>query len=177
MSTQTLVKSKWTADLTHSEISFKVKHLMISTVTGQFKNFTVSAEAGDDFSDPTGIEVIIEANSIDTRNEQRDGHLRSADFFDADNYPQVVFKGTRFHNDTLYGELTIKDVTKEIALQVERGGVVVDPYGQTKAGFTVQGRISRKEFGLTWSAVTEAGQVVVSDEIKFHADIQLVKQS
>jgi Uncharacterized conserved protein len=150
---------------------------MISTVTGQFKNFTVSAEAGDDFSDPTGIEVIIEASSIDTRNEQRDGHLRSADFFDAENYPQVVFKGTRFHNDTLYGELTIKDVTKEIALQVERGGVVVDPYGQTKAGFTVQGRISRKEFGLTWSAVTEAGQVVVSDEIKFHADIQLVKQS
>jgi polyisoprenoid-binding protein YceI len=175
--TQTAATTKWNLDLSHSEIGFKVKHLMISTVTGQFKNFTVTAQAGDDFSNPTGIEVVIEANSIDTRSEQRDGHLRSADFFDAEKFPQLVFKSTRYEDDTLYGQLTIKGVTKDIALQVEPGGIVVDPYGQTKAGFTVEGKFSRKDFGLTWSAVTEAGQIVVGDDVKFHAEIQLVKQS
>jgi len=174
--------TKWTLDPVHSEITFKVKHLMISTVTGQFRNFNVVAETeGSDFSKPGNINVEIDVNSIDTNNEQRNNHLKSADFFDAGKYSQVLFKSTKFEANgegaKLHGDLTIQDHTKSIVLNVEPGGIVVDPYGQTKAGFTVNGKISRKEFGLTWDAVTEAGNIVVSDEIKFHGEIQLVKQA
>lgn len=174
--------TKWTLDPVHSEITFKVKHLMISTVTGQFRNFNVVAETeGSDFSKPGNINVEIDVNSIDTNNEQRNNHLKSADFFDAGKYSQVLFKSTKFEANgegaKLHGDLTIQDHTKSIVLNVEPGGIVVDPYGQTKAGFTVSGKISRKEFGLTWDAVTEAGNIVVSDEIKFHGEIQLVKQA
>lgn len=180
--TQTTTTTKWALDAAHSEISFKVKHLMISTVTGRFRNFNVTAVTnGDDFSDLSRVEVTIDTNSVDTNNEQRDGHLRSEDFFHVARFPQISFKSTRYEQDgdeaKLYGQLTIQDHTKDIVLQVEPGGIVVDPYGQTKAGFTVQGRISRKEFGLTWNAVTEAGNIVVSDDIKFHGEIQLIKQA
>ena len=180
--TQTATTTQWTLDAAHSEITFKVKHLMISTVTGQFRNFNVAAVTnGADFSNPAKIDVTINAGSIDTNNEQRDGHLKSEEFFDAAKYNQILFTSTRYETNgdegKLYGQLTIKDHTKDIVLQVEPGGIVVDPYGQTKAGFTVQGKISRKEFGLTWNAVTEAGQIVVADDIKFHAEIQLIKQS
>ena len=173
---------KWTLDPMHSEITFKVKHLMISTVTGQFRNFNVTAEtAGSDFSQPGSIDVTIDVSSIDTNNEQRDGHLKSEDFFSAANHNQIVFKGTKLDvkgdEGKLHGDLTIKGITKPVVLTVENGGVVVDPYGQTKAGFTVTGKLSRKEFGLTWSAVTEAGNVVVGDDIKITAEIQLVKQA
>jgi polyisoprenoid-binding protein YceI len=173
---------KWTLDPMHSEITFKVKHLMISTVTGQFRNFNVVAEtAGADFTQPGAIDVTIDVASIDTNNEQRDGHLKSDDFFSAANHNQITFKGTKLEvkgdEGQLHGELTIKGITKPVVLNVENGGVVVDPYGQTKAGFTVTGKVSRKEFGLTWSAVTEAGNVVVGDDIKFTAEIQLVKQA
>jgi polyisoprenoid-binding protein YceI len=174
--------TKWKLDPVHSEITFKVKHLMISTVTGQFRNFNVAAETeGSDFSKPGSINVEIDVHSIDTNNEQRNNHLKSADFFDAEKYSQVLFKSTKYEANgdgaKLYGDLTIQNKTKSIALDVEPGGIVVDPYGQTKAGFTVSGKISRKEFGLTWDAVTEAGNIVVSDDIKFHGEIQLVKQA
>ena len=173
---------KWTLDPMHSEITFKVKHLMISTVTGQFRNFNVVAETGGaDFSQPGAIDVTIDVSSIDTNNEQRDGHLKSEDFFSAANHNQITFKGTKLEvkgdEGQLHGDLTIKGITKPVVLNVENGGVIVDPYGQTKAGFTVTGKVSRKEFGLTWSAVTEAGNVVVGDDIKFTAEIQLVKQA
>ena len=173
---------KWTLDPMHSEITFKVKHLMISTVTGQFRTFNVVAEtASEDFSKPGAIDVTIDVSSLDTNNEQRDGHLKGDDFFSADNHNQITFKGTKLEvkgdEGKLHGDLTIKGITKPVVLNVENGGVVVDPYGQTKAGFTVTGKLSRKEFGLTWSAVTEAGNVVVGDDIKFTAEIQLVKQA
>jgi polyisoprenoid-binding protein YceI len=173
---------KWSLDPMHSEITFKVKHLMISTVTGQFRTFNVTAEtAGNDFTQPGKVDVTIDVASIDTNNEQRDGHLKSDDFFSAGNHNQITFKGTKLEvkgdEGKLHGDLTIKGITKPVVLNVENGGVVVDPYGQTKAGFTVSGKISRKEFGLTWSAVTEAGHVVVGDEIKVHAEIQLIKQA
>lgn len=172
---------KWTLDPAHSEITFKVKHLMISTVTGQFRNFNVVAETqGNDFSQPGQIDVTIDVNSIDTNNEQRNNHLKSPDFFNADKHNKLLFTGTKYESNgdgaKLYGNLTIQNNTKNIVLDVEPGGIVVDPYGQTKAGFTVSGKISRKEFGLTWDAVTEAGNIVVGDEIKFHGEIQLVKQ-
>jgi polyisoprenoid-binding protein YceI len=173
---------KWKIDPAHSEIQFKVKHLMITTVTGYFKQFDLEVETEtDDFNTASKIEFTADINSIDTNNLQRDTHLKSADFFDAETHSQLKFEGKKYQASgdeaKLQGDLTIRGTTKPVTLNVEYGGIVVDPYGQTKAGFTVSGKISRKEFGLTWSAVTEAGHVVVSDDIRIHAEIQLVKQA
>lgn len=173
---------KWKIDPAHSEIQFKVKHLMITTVTGYFKNFDLEVEtASEDFNTASRIEFTADIDSIDTNSEQRDTHLKSADFFDAASHAQLKFVGTRYESKgdeaRLHGDLTIRGVTKPIVLDVDFGGIVVDPYGQTKAGFTVKGKISRKEFGLMWNAVTEAGHVVVSDEIRINAEVQIVKQA
>jgi polyisoprenoid-binding protein YceI len=174
---------KWAVDPMHSEVQFKVKHLMITTVTGYFQQFNLVAETSDDqFTSAGTIEFTADVNSINTNNEQRDTHLKSPDFFDAGTHGQIRFVGKKYEkvsgNDyKLHGDLTIKGITKPVTVDVEFGGIVVDPYGQTKAGFTVTGKISRKEFGLTWSAVTEAGQVVVSDDIRLQAEVQLVKQA
>ncbi len=178
-----MATSKWILDPTHSEVQFKVKHLMIATVTGYFKDFNVVAETADEqFGSVEKVLFTADVNSVNTNNDQRDTHLKSADFFDAQNHGEVRFVGTGYtnvHGDEyeLQGELTIRGITKPVTVKVEFGGIVVDPYGQTKAGFTINGKISRKEFGLTWNAVTEAGSVVVSDEIKLLAEIQLVKQN
>ena len=174
--------NKWKVDPSHSEIQFKVRHLMVTNVTGYFRKFDLQVEtAGDDFDSATKIEFTADLDSIETNNEQRDTHLKSDDFFNAEKFKQLKFVGNKYASDsdesTLTGDLTIRDVTKSIKLSVEYGGTVVDPYGQTKAGFTVTGKISRKEYGLVWSAVTEAGQVVVSDDIRILCEIQLVKQN
>lgn len=171
----------WILDPAHSEIQFKVKHLMITTVTGYFKKFDLQVETEtDDFTTASKIEFTADIDSIDTNNDQRDTHLKSADFFNTEEHGQLIFKGKGYSANgdeaTLEGYLTIRGTTKPIKLKVEYGGTVVDPYGQTKAGFTVTGKISRKEYGLTWNAVTEAGQVVVSDDIRILCEIQLVKQ-
>lgn len=177
-----MATTKWVVDPTHSEVQFKVKHLMITTVTGYFGKFDVEVETEDeDFTKASKILFTADVDSISTNNEQRDTHLKSADFFDAANHEQVRFEGKNFEKLSedeykLHGDLTIRGNTKPVAVDVEFGGIVVDPYGQTKAGFTVSGKINRKDFGLTWSAVTEAGSVVVSDEIKLISEIQLVKQ-
>ncbi|WP_266205089.1 YceI family protein [Pontibacter kalidii] len=173
---------KWVADLTHSEVKFKVKHLMLTTVSGYFRSFDVEALTPD--AAFTGVESLVftaEVDSISTNNAQRDTHLKSADFFDAAQHSQVRFVATEYEQVSgekykLLGELSIRGITRPVALDVAYGGTVVDPYGQTKAGFSVHGKLSRKEFGLTWNAVTEAGSVVVSNEIKLHAEVQLVKQ-
>jgi polyisoprenoid-binding protein YceI len=172
----------WKSDPAHSEIQFKVKHLMITTVTGHFNKFDLTVETEtEDFNTTKKIEFSADINSIDTNNEQRDTHLKSSDFFNADEHEQLKFSGHDFEKsgnlEKLHGDLTIRGVTKPITLNVEFGGIVVDPYGQTKAGFTVTGKVSRKEFGLLWNAVTEAGSVVVSDEIKINCEIQLIKQA
>ena len=167
-------------DAAHSDIFFKVKHLMITTVTGHFKNFdaTLSAEA-EDFSD-ADISFTADINSIDTRSEQRDAHLKSDDFFNAEKFPALKFASTSFakngHGYVLKGDLTIRDVTRPIELHADYSGLVVDPYGQTKVGFEAEGKIKRKEFGLGWDAITEAGGVVVSDEVKLQLNIQFIKQ-
>ena len=171
----------WKIDPAHSEIQFKVKHLMITTVTGYFKKFDLEVVTeNEDFTTAQVIRFTAEVESIDTNNQQRDTHLKSPDFFNATEHNQIVFEGKRYETNgeegKLHGNLTIRGVARPVTLQVEFGGTVIDPYGQTKAGFTVSGKISRKEYGLTWNAVTEAGQVVVSDEIRIHAEIQLVKQ-
>jgi polyisoprenoid-binding protein YceI len=173
---------QWKIDTAHSEILFKVKHLMITTVTGYFKRFDLNVESEtEDFSSIKKIDFTADIDSIDTNNAQRDAHLKSADFFNAEEHAQLHFVGIKYEADgdeaKLHGELTIRGVSKPVTLNVEYGGIVVDPYGQTKAGFTINGKISRKEFGLTWNAVTEAGSVVVADEIKIHAEVQLVKQA
>lgn len=182
MSTAAMTTTKWKVDPAHSEVQFKVKHLMITTVTGYFKKFDleVETEEENEFANARKIHFTADINSIDTNNSQRDTHLKSGDFFDAENHPQITFEGKHFEKDgdghKLHGDLSIRGVTKPIELDVEFAGIVVDPYGNTKAGFTVEGKISRKEFGLTWNAVTEAGQVVVSNDIRIHCEIQLVKQ-
>lgn len=177
-----MATTKWVLDPTHSEVQFKVKHLMITTVTGYFREYNVEVETeGEDFTKASKILFTADVDSISTNNEQRDTHLKSEDFFDAANHEQIRFEGKNFEKASgddykLHGDLTIRGITKPVTVNVEFGGIVVDPYGQTKAGFTVTGKINRKDYGLTWDAVTEAGSVVVSDEIRLNSDIQLVKQ-
>ncbi len=171
----------WSLDPAHSEVQFKIKHLVISTVTGTFKVFGGSVVSnGEDFENST-INFSIDTNSIDTNQADRDGHLKSDDFFASEKYPTINFSSTAIVKVSetefkLIGDLTIRDVTKSVTLDAELGGIMVDPYGNTKVGFEVNGKINRKDFGLTWSAVTEAGGVVVSDEVKLHINVQFAKQ-
>ena len=173
----------WALDPTHSEVHFKIKHLMITNVTGSFNIFNVTAQTEDEDFTKAKLSFTADVDSISTNNEQRDAHLKSADFFEAEKYPQIKFEATKTENVDndgsydLYGNLSIRDVIQNIKLSVEFGGVVKDPYGNTKAGFTINGKINRKDFGLTWSAVTEAGGVVVSDEVKIACEIQLIEQA
>jgi polyisoprenoid-binding protein YceI len=174
--------TRWKIDPTHSEIQFKVKHLMITTVTGYFTRFNLEVETEDsDFTRASRILFTADIDSINTNNAQRDTHLKSPDFFDAQTHGQLRFTGRHFEESgddyLLHGDLTIRDVTRPVTVKVDFAGTVMDPYGQTKAGFTIDGKISRKAFGLTWNAVTEAGAVVVSDEIRLHAEVQLVKEA
>ena len=174
--------TKWSADPAHTEITFKVKHLMITTVTGHFKDYKVNVETeGDGFNNVPKIEFTADINSIDTGNEQRNTHLRSADFFDLDNNPQLKFVGTKYElkgdEGKLYGDLTIAGITKPITLDVEFGGIIKDPWGGERAGFNIKGKLSRKEYGMKYNAALEAGGVVVGDEVKINAELELVKQA
>ena len=175
------VKTKWIIDPMHSEVHFKVKHLVISTVTGTFKSFDGSLESENEDFQGAAIEFSLDVNSIDTNQEQRDAHLKSADFFDAEQFPKISFKSTSFEKDgddyELSGDLTVRNVTKPVKLNVEYGGTATDFYGNDKAGFEVSGKISRKEFGLTWDGITEAGAIVVGDDIKLQINVQFAKQA
>lgn len=177
-----MATKKWVVDPAHTEIHFKVKHLMITNVTGSFNDFKISTETeGEDFT-KAKIEFTAEVNSISTGNPDRDKHLKSADFFDAANHPQIKFVATKYEavdNDgsyELYGDLTIRGVTKNIKLDVEFGGIIKDPWNNTKAGFAINGKINRKDFGLVWNSLTETGGVVVSDEVKIACEVQLIEQ-
>lgn len=179
----TLVKTKWGIDPTHSEIAFKVKHLMITYVKGVFKEFDASVyTTGEDFM-TSDIDFWMSPASVETGVADRDTHLKSADFFDVENYKQIHFIGKSFEkvdNDgsySLYGDLTIKDVTKQIKLDVEFGGVMKDPWGNEKAGFSINGKLNRKDFGLTWNAALEAGGVLVGEDVRISCEVELVKQS
>ncbi len=179
---KTQTNTKWNLDPTHSELVFKVKHLMISNVKGEFRKFQAELNSdGNDFSKAT-IKATIDAASIFTNEDNRDTHLKSADFFDVENYPELTFAGVSFKkvDDETYelkGRLTIKGVTKEVKLDVEFGGLMIDPYGNEKAGFSLSGKINRKDFGLNWNAALETGGVLVSDEVKISAEVQFVKQA
>ena len=174
--------STWTIDPTHSEIGFKVKHLIISTVSGKFAQFQGTVEADKaDFSDAK-INFSADIDSIHTGNEQRDGHLKSGDFFDGASHPKMLFSSTALtlksgSDYELKGDLTLKGVTKPVTLSVEFGGIQNDFYGNTVAGFEITGKINRQDFGLAWSAVTEAGGVVVADEVKLAINVELIKKA
>jgi len=171
--------TKWVIDPAHSEITFRVKHLMISNVKGRFRAFAAEIN-GNDFT-TASIRVNIDAASISTNEDARDNHLRSADFFDVENFPEITFEGTSFkqldgENYALKGILAIKGISKETSFKVEFGGIGKDPWGNEKAGFSLSGKINRKDWGLNWNAALEAGGVLVSEEVNIQAEVQFVKQ-
>jgi len=176
-----MTTTKWSMDPTHSEVQFKVKHLLISNVTGQFKKFEASVETnGDDFS-TAKINFSADIDSISTNNEQRDAHLKNADFFDAEKFPKLTFESEKLEKEgedtyKLHGNLTMLGVTKPVTLNVELGGVINDPWGNTRAGFSVHGKINRKEFGMAFNHVSEAGGLMLGEEINVSAATEFVKQ-
>jgi polyisoprenoid-binding protein YceI len=178
---ETAEETKWALDPAHSELAFKVRHMMITNVKGEFKRFDVSLlTQGTDLT-KSFIDVTVDATSISTDDDQRDGHLKSADFFDVKNHRTISFEGKSFRKifDDQYklkGILTIKGISKEIDLDVEFGGISKDPWRREKAGFTIQGMIDRKDFGLTWNAALETGGVLVSDQVRISGELQFVRQ-
>jgi polyisoprenoid-binding protein YceI len=173
--------TKWTIDGMHSEIGFKVRHMMISNVSGNFGSFKAEASTnGDDFS-TANFSFNAAIDSINTGVADRDGHLKSADFFDATAHPELMFQSTSVKKLAdaeleISGEMTIKGIVKPVILTADLSGIAVDPYGQTKVGMSITGKIKRSEFGLTWSAVTEAGNIVLGDDISLNCEVQLIKQ-
>jgi len=174
--------SKWTIDPMHSEVHFKVKHLVITTVTGSFKKFEGEADAPNDDFIGASIRFSIDADSIDTNQAQRDGHLKSADFFDVANHPKIEFKSTsvtqKSGNDYIInGDLSMRGVTKPVELKAEFGGTTKDSYGNVKAGFEVTGVIVRKDFGIAFNGQNEAGVWILGEDIKISINVELAKQA
>jgi polyisoprenoid-binding protein YceI len=173
-------KINWVIDPTHSKVSFKVKHLMISNVLGIFREFEGKVITdGNDFS-TANISFSMNAASIDTEVPDRNTHLKSADFFDVEKFPKITFegKGLKDLGDDMYellGDLTIKGIAKPVSLTVEFGGIMTDPWGNVKAGFSINGKVNRKDWGLNWNAALEAGGVLVGEDVKIICDIELAK--
>lgn len=176
-----MATKKWISDPAHSELQFKVKHLMITNVTGSFTDFSVETTGqAADFQDAK-ITVSVRTDSVKTGPQDRDKHLQSADFFDSEKYPEIKFVSTRFRkmneegDYVLEGDLTIKDATVPVSLNVEFGGTVKDPWGNVKSAFSVQGKINRKQWGLNYNATLETGGVLVSDEVRILAEVQMTE--
>ncbi|BCL81570.1 polyisoprenoid-binding protein [Ktedonobacteria bacterium brp13] len=171
----------WQIDAAHSQIGFSVRHMMVSTVRGRFS--TVSGTLNIDEANPANSWVEAEADtaSISTNDANRDGHLRSADFFDAEKFPKVTFKSTSVAKDgdnyKVTGDLTMHGVTKPVTFTVEYSGVIKDPYGLQRAGFDAQAKINRKDFGLGWGGVLETGGAIVSDEVKIILEFEATLQN
>lgn len=179
--TTTATTTKWALDPSHSELVFKVKHLMISSVKGQFTKLNAQITSlGADFANAT-VKATIDTASVSTNDDARDAHLRGADFFDVEKHPEITFTGSSFKHISgtdykLLGELIIKGVMRPVELAVDFGGINKDPWGHEKAGFSVSGKINRKDWGLNWNAALETGGVLVSEEVRIHAELQFVKQ-
>jgi polyisoprenoid-binding protein YceI len=170
------VATKWAIDPAHSEVQFKVKHLVITTVTGSFENFNGSVTAENEDFDGAKVNFAIDVNSINTRSTDRDNHLRSNDFFAVEEHPEMTFSGELQKDGgdyELVGDLTIRGTSKKVKLDVDYNGTVKDPWGNTKAGFEVTGKLNRKDFGLTWNTITEAGSMLVGEEVKLEISVQL----
>ena len=170
----------WQIDYGHTHIGFTGRHLMVSTVRGEFERFQGTVEFDEQDIASAQAEIQIEAASVNTHNAQRDDHFRSADFFDVEHYPYIVFKSKRVllrdeHHGQLIGDLTIRNVTKEIVMDVEFGGVSQSPWNTYSAGFSLQGKVNRKEWGLNWNMVLAGGGLVAGDEITLTIDVELTK--
>ena len=177
-----MATTKWVLDPTHSQLGFKIKHLMITNVSGSFKNFQAEVETNQTDFGTAQINLTAEMESISTNNEQRDAHLRNADFFEVEKYPELKFRSTKVEKtdtDTfdLFGELTLKGVTKPVKLQVEYNGVAKAPWGGERAGFVITGKINRSDWGVNFNGVLETGGVMLSEEVRISGEIQLVKQA
>ncbi len=166
--------TKWNLDPTHSEITFKVRHMMISNVKGSFTDFTSELESEDDTFKNVTVKTTIQTGSVNTNNADRDNHLKGEEFFNVAANPVITFESNSLNNEVT-GNLTINGITKPVTLDVEFGGINVDPWGNTKAGFSFEGKIKRSDFGLNWNAALEAGGVMVSDEVKIAGELQYVK--
>lgn len=174
------METTWQLDPTHSELGFKVKHLMITNIKGEFRNFSAEID-GEDFSKAT-ISATIDTSSIFTNEDNRDAHLKNADFFDVDNHKEMTFKGNSYtkiddENYELTGMLSIKGISKEIKLAVEYGGTSKDPWGNEKMGFSINGKINRNDYGLNFNAALETGGFLLGEEVKISADLQFVKKT
>jgi polyisoprenoid-binding protein YceI len=181
MSTATETTTVWNLDAAHSHAEFSVRHLMISTVKGRFPEVAGKVVVDEVNPAKSQVEVTIGVASIDTREAQRDGHLKSADFFDVEKYPNITFRSTRIDGAIngafkVVGDLTIRDVTREVVLDVTSEGRGKDPWGGERSGYSATTKIKRGDFGLTWNMALETGGVVVGDEIKISLDVELVKQ-
>jgi polyisoprenoid-binding protein YceI len=164
----------WNVDASHSELGFVARHLMVTKVRGQFKEFEGTVKVGDDLAS-SQVTAVVQLASIDTGSADRDNHLRSADFFDVENNPTMSFTSTDVSEGALTGDLTIKGVTRPVTFDLDFNGLATDPWGNTKAGFEASTEINRKDFGLEWNVALEGGGVLVSEKIKINLDIQLVK--
>ncbi len=177
-----MTTTKWSIDQSHSEIQFKVKHMMISTVTGEFKQFDASVETQDEDFSTAKIKFSADINSVSTNNEQRDAHLRTGDFFEAEKFPQLTFESNKMEklneeNYKLHGALTMRGVSKPIVLDVEFGGTTVDPWGNTRVGFSISGKLNRKDFGVSFSMVSETGGILLGEEVKIQINTEFVKSA
>lgn len=174
-----MATTKWAIDPTHSEIGFKVKHMMFTNVSGTFAAYDATITTEDDNFENAKFEFSADIDSISTNNTDRDNHLKSGDFFDAENNPKLTFKASSFTKDgddyELTGDLSIKDVTKSVKFPVEFSGLMKDPWGNTKAGLNIYGKINRKDWGLNWNSVLETGGVLVGEEVKLNIELQLIK--
>jgi polyisoprenoid-binding protein YceI len=173
--------TKWAVDPNHSEIGFKVKHMMFTNVSGKFGKFEAQATTEGDHFENASFSFSGDIDSVNTGNADRDGHLLSPDFFDATQFPKITFESTSFNKKnegeyTLNGNFSLHGVTKPISLDVEFGGIAKDPWGNTKAGFTITGKLNRKDFGLNWNSTLETGGVLVSEEVKLAIELQFIKQ-
>ncbi len=182
LSTATYAQSTtWTGDIAHSSIGFNVDHMVISEMTGQFGDYAITAKADkEDFSDAS-FDVTIQMNSVNTQDDQRDGHLKNADFFDVEKYPTMTFKSTKMKKAKgkkykLHGDMTIKGVTKSVVLEATFGGIITDPWGNVRAGFKITGEIDRQDFGLTYNSVLDSGGLAVGNEVRIETRVELIKQ-
>jgi len=177
-----MVTQTWALDPTHSELQFKIKHLMISTVSGQFNQFKATVETEDNDFSKAKIHFEATVDSISTNNEQRDAHLKNGDFFDIEKYPAIIFESSKMEKIgddeyKLHGILTMRGVNKLVVLNAEFGGITKDPWGNTRTGFSVTGKINRQDFGMSFGAVTETGGLLLGDEVKINANVQFVKEA
>ena len=177
-----MANQTWALDPTHSELQFKIKHLMISTVSGQFNQFNATVETDNDDFAKAKVHFETVVDSISTNNTQRDAHLKNGDFFDAEKFPLITFDSERMEKADedeykLHGTLTMRGVSKKITLNAEFGGITKDPWGNTRTGFSVTGKINRQDFGMSFGTVSETGGLLLGDDVKISANVQFVKEA